>query len=536
MPELRYLDDSGSLKTFLLGAHPTIIGRVNSCDITFVDDMISREHTRFEREAEGRYRVRDLGSRNKTYVNGQQITESMLIPGDIIRVGDHVLEYLEPSAQRQPLNTDFLTPDNRDPADCDWVKLKSPLTLSLDQIEKLSSLSEDFGLTSRAEDIAESCLSRIIVELQAERGFIAVRGEEKQSLRPIAHRGLEREVAGSRMPVSQTFALAPILQKVAGCYPQSAKKVDPKAGYASAAITAPLTFRGTPIGVLYADRPTGSQVFKPTAVQYLLAAGAVVGKAMAATSKRLNDTIGQQELAWVSSIKRAHEALQSEPATNDTFDVFQKTTGGLSRCGDFCEVVRIDDHSCLLALVDAGGQGSCGLAQAVSIRTALEAAARVYPEHMELAPVFNMLNERIARTTGRQLVASLAVVCDLSAGKLSYINAGMPPPVLMVGPGRLVTLDQPSLLLGIDATYLYETTSIELPGQFRLVSFTDGTIDATNNAGEAFSERRIHDQLLEATSFGSPDHVGTQVHDALQTHVAGQSPEDDTTVSVIGHG
>lgn len=536
MPELRYLDDSGSLKTLLLGAHPAIIGRVNSCDITFVDDMISREHTRFERESEGRYRVRDLGSRNKTYVNGQQITESLLIPGDVIRVGDHVLEYLEPSLKRQPLNTDFLTPDTRDPADSDWVKLKSPLTLSLEQIEKLASLANDFGLTSRAEDIAESCLSKIIVELQAERGFIAVRGEEKQALRPIAHRGLEREVAGSRMPVSQSFALAPVLQKVAGCYPQSPKKVDLKAGYAAAGIIAPLTFRGTPIGVIYADRPTGNQVFKPASVQYLLAAGAIVGSAMAATSKRLNDTIGQQELAWLSSIKRAHEALQSEPPVNDTFDVFQKSNGGMSRCGDFCEVVRVDDHSCLLVLVDAGGQGACGLAQAVSIRTALETAARVYPEHLDLASVFNMLNERIAQTVGRQLIACLAVVCDLSAGRLSYINAGMPPPVLMVGPGRLVTLDQPSLLLGIDATYLYETTSIEMPSQFRLVSFTDGTIDATNTSAEPFGERRIHDLLLEPASFGPSNHVGTQAHDALQSHAAGQAPEDDTTICVVGHG
>ncbi|NOX57696.1 MAG: SpoIIE family protein phosphatase [Planctomycetes bacterium] len=534
MPELRFLDDSGKLRTFLLGSQPAVIGRVNSCDIVFVDDMISREHTRFEREAEGRYRVRDLGSRNKTYVNGQQITESMLIPGDVVRVGDHVLEYIEPDGQSQELTPEFLTPDSKEPADCEWVKIKSPLNLSLEHIEKLSALSTDFGLTSRAEDIADKCLSEIIVELQAERGFIAVRGEDKHSLRPIAHRGLGRTVAGSRIPVSQAFSLATILQKVAGRYPQSNKKLSYDTGYAAAAVAAPLTFRGTPIGVLYVDRPVGSQAFKPADIQYLLAAGAVVGSSMAKTAKRLNDTIGLQESAWVSSSQRAHEALTQEPEANETFDVFVKTSQGAARCGDFSDVIPIDDQSCLLTLVDAGGQGPCGLAQAVMIRTALETAGHM--GDLDLASIFNMLNTRIAGLTGRQLVSCLAVVCDLSAGKLSYINAGMPPPVVLVGPGRLVTLDQPSLLLGIDSSYMYEVTSIELPGKFRLVGFTDGTIDAVNNADEAFSERRIHELLLDADAFGDTNHVGGCVHDAMMNHLSGQTPEDDTTIMVVGHG
>ena len=77
MPQLRYIDDAGSLRTVTLGTQPLLIGRVNTCEIVFVDDMISREHTRIEREPDGRYRIRDLGSRNKTHVNGQQVSETL---------------------------------------------------------------------------------------------------------------------------------------------------------------------------------------------------------------------------------------------------------------------------------------------------------------------------------------------------------------------------------------------------------------------------------------------------------------------------
>ena len=263
MPQLRFIDDSGSLKTLSLGTQPLLIGRVNSCDITFIDDMVSREHTRIDREPDGRYRVRDLGSRNKTHVNGQQTNETLLTYGDVIRVGDHIIEYIDASENRDKLSTDFLTPDSRDPADCDWVKSKAPLTLSVAQVEQLSGLSAQWGLSSRSEDIAENCLSQLIVELQAERGFIAVRGEEKHTISPIAARGLTKSLTGSLTPVSQTFALAPILQKVGGRYPKSARKIDDRAGYASVANG------GTHYVSRFSDRHSvRGQTFKQTAVHF----------------------------------------------------------------------------------------------------------------------------------------------------------------------------------------------------------------------------------------------------------------------------
>src|SRR6185295_12745877 len=52
------------------------------------DPRISRRHAevRFER---GQVVVRDLGSRNKTYVNGKEaLGSNPLVPGDVVRVGD----------------------------------------------------------------------------------------------------------------------------------------------------------------------------------------------------------------------------------------------------------------------------------------------------------------------------------------------------------------------------------------------------------------------------------------------------------------
>lgn len=64
-----------------------IIGRERDCHFRPDDDMISRHHCviRFDGIT---YRIRDLGSRNGTFVNGRQIkSDVVLVPDDRIRVG-----------------------------------------------------------------------------------------------------------------------------------------------------------------------------------------------------------------------------------------------------------------------------------------------------------------------------------------------------------------------------------------------------------------------------------------------------------------
>ena len=69
--------------TVVLGASPDV-------DVTLDDPRLSRSHASFELVSDG-VRVRDLGSRNGTRVNGLPITEAVLRPGGVIELGDTVL-------------------------------------------------------------------------------------------------------------------------------------------------------------------------------------------------------------------------------------------------------------------------------------------------------------------------------------------------------------------------------------------------------------------------------------------------------------
>lgn len=63
-----------------------IAGRSSEVDLVLADDAVSRKHARFY-PARGRIWVRDLGSRNGTIVNGQQVERHCLREGDRIAIG-----------------------------------------------------------------------------------------------------------------------------------------------------------------------------------------------------------------------------------------------------------------------------------------------------------------------------------------------------------------------------------------------------------------------------------------------------------------
>jgi pSer/pThr/pTyr-binding forkhead associated (FHA) protein len=87
---LRYTDKAGAEKEFDLGEKPVTIGRSSDADLVFPDEKASRIHCGI-RLWDGDFYVKDLKSRNGTFVNDQRVDLARLRPGDRIRVGSTVL-------------------------------------------------------------------------------------------------------------------------------------------------------------------------------------------------------------------------------------------------------------------------------------------------------------------------------------------------------------------------------------------------------------------------------------------------------------
>jgi hypothetical protein len=77
---------------FDLGGALISIGRASDNDVIIDDPLVSRHHCQLKLQ-HGAYGLADLGSRNGSWVNGQQVSEVALGPGDRIRIGSTEIEF-----------------------------------------------------------------------------------------------------------------------------------------------------------------------------------------------------------------------------------------------------------------------------------------------------------------------------------------------------------------------------------------------------------------------------------------------------------
>ncbi|KQX53624.1 MULTISPECIES: FHA domain-containing protein [unclassified Streptomyces] len=85
-----YADRSPTTFHQLALGHVMRIGRALENELVVSDLQVSRHHAEFHATPDGRMEIRDLGSHNGTYVNGQPITKggsALLGPNDIVGVG-----------------------------------------------------------------------------------------------------------------------------------------------------------------------------------------------------------------------------------------------------------------------------------------------------------------------------------------------------------------------------------------------------------------------------------------------------------------
>ena len=83
---LVFLAKNGGQKVFPLSSNVTVIGRRRNCDLWIPLDSVSRRHCQLSVE-NGNLKIRDLGSRNGTFLNGNRIEEDVARAGDFIQIG-----------------------------------------------------------------------------------------------------------------------------------------------------------------------------------------------------------------------------------------------------------------------------------------------------------------------------------------------------------------------------------------------------------------------------------------------------------------
>jgi Nif-specific regulatory protein len=193
------------------------VGRDPSNLLSISDPSISRRHCVFSRK-DGGYQIRDLDSRNGTFVNGAPIKESQLSHGDQVSVGDSVFIFLvqeeeeelgsgpvefedsqaHTTTQVRPQDVLYLQPDRI----LSELPATSRLARNLNALLKISRLVHSIG---DLEQLQARILDLIFEVAPAERGAILLDGKGGNQFTSVfaRHRGSR---SSEPVRVSRTIA------------------------------------------------------------------------------------------------------------------------------------------------------------------------------------------------------------------------------------------------------------------------------------------------------------------------------------------
>ncbi|HEX8411751.1 MAG TPA: SpoIIE family protein phosphatase, partial [Thermoanaerobaculia bacterium] len=207
---------------------------------------------------------------------------------------------------------------------------------------------------------------------------------------------------------------------------------------------------------------------------------------------------------------------------------FEPTT---SIGGDYYDVFNIDKTRLAVAIGDVSGHGlSTGLVMAM-VKAAI---TTLVEEGADETSLFHRLNELVFRSTERRAFMTLAfTIFDLERGTIRHTNAGHLYPYLLRNDGGApISIEGPSLPLGVKSTILTRTVEVPLQEGDSIVYLSDGIVEAQDENGDPLGFDQL-EALLSAQQDRSPSALRDTILDAVARHSGTRPADDDRTVMVL---
>ena len=217
----------------------------------------------------------------------------------------------------------------------------------------------------------------------------------------------------------------------------------------------------------------------------------------------------------------------------EKLDLFATVRQGRLVGGDYCDILKLNDHLVLLVTADVSGKGVPAALIMAEVRASIQLLA---PLNIPLEDLTQRLNTLLHQsTTKKDFVTFFVAEIDTQRKVLQYVNAGHPPPLVYSKVG-FRSLSQRTIPLGLYPTLQQLAMGEEefTPGCL-YVSFTDGLLEQTDLQGEQYGEERLRKFVqshaeLNAASFTQ------ELLSELKTFGQGKEFNDDVGIAVAKFG
>jgi sigma-B regulation protein RsbU (phosphoserine phosphatase) len=412
-----------------------------------------------------------------------------------------------------------------------------------EEIELLYAISEILGRTVRLEEAAQIIVREVSAVVGARRASIMVFDEASGTLRTVAARGFAPDGLVP-VPVDDDCSIAARVfreQRTVTFDPQDPNSVPSECGGARgyrgySFLSVPITY-ATPgaqircVGVMNLTDRIGGDRFTLDDRKLVSAVANQVGAAV--ENARLVERDSQQQRLQ-RELELAHDLqlklLPSPGVLQGDAEVAARCLPADSVGGDFYTFSRLGGGRVGVMLGDVASHGfSAALVMALVLAAAgIHAAASATPDET-LRALLESLSSELARTEMHFSV--FYGVLDPSSRQLEYANAGHHHAFQVPKHGVPERLEATAPPLGLATPASIQRRQVPWSvGDDLLVLWTDGLVDARNEAGEPFGEQRLLAEI-GAHRKEAPEAIVRQV--LQKADEFGATPTDDRTLLVL---
>ncbi|GBD35734.1 Phosphoserine phosphatase RsbU [bacterium HR36] len=535
-----------------------IIGRNPGCHLVIPSPAVSREHAQVFRQETGEYYIKDLGSRNKTLVNGRTLEPQVpvrLRDKDEIRICDIHLQFLE-EVVRKPLPAEFRPEEEEEASEragstvVNRVAVKDESSYLLlqaqpaDRLQTLLDISKRLIRTLEVEKLLPQVLESLFqVFRQADRAFLIMPDEQRKRwvvrARKCRRERDEENARPSRAIIEECVRTAEaFLCEDASAASQFQASESIADFTIRSVICAPARNpEGKILAVLQLDTQDRTRQFTKEDLELLVAVCNQV--ALALDNAELHeDRLTRERLEREMEFARQMQAilLPGQLPRLPEYEFFAHYKAARYVGGDFYTILPLPDDRLVLAVGDVAGKGVAA-ALLMARMTADVRYCVLTQSSPELA--MGLLSQLLTQAGLEDRFVTMALgVLHPSTHRLTVVNAGHPPPIVRRNQNDRVEEiaggDYIGLPLGVDAEAKYTAFELEMQPGDVVYLFSDGVLDATSAQGERFGHERIIQAIRSAPPASAPL-GGKHLLKLVEQFCAGQPHQhDDLTLLVLG--